>query len=123
MASINKIKPGQVLYDTFFGVSTAAFEFAKKINEALGRAKEPTEMELLHIKANIEANKENPDMEVLDGILLEMENLAAKNIIKAKFESGGFYKPQSGENYMDALLRSDLTGLNEEFIINKMRPK
>ena len=58
----------------FFAVTTAAFEFQRNIAAVFGTSnKKLTRMYELHIMAQTELDKENPDMKEIDRLLRMME--------------------------------------------------
>lgn len=64
----------------FFRISTAVFDFQRTIMTAIGQHPSlPTYMETLHRQALVEAEKENPNMELIDKLLEQMELTAIEN--------------------------------------------
>jgi hypothetical protein len=63
----------------FFKISTAAFDFKNTIITAFGKTPHPTTMELLHRIALKELERDNPNPEVLDELLFQMQLLAEQN--------------------------------------------
>lgn len=84
----------------FFGISVAAFDFARAVASSTDKAQAPSKMESLCRKALIEANKENPDLEFLDAVLFDMKKLPEAETIKPNFKSGGVMRKsaQSAES-------------------------
>lgn len=65
---------------TFFRVSTAAFAFARTVQEQFSNTRIPMSvMESLHLKALEEVEKEKPNLCIIDSYLKDMQNLAEKN--------------------------------------------
>lgn len=63
----------------FFTISVGTFDLMATIQKAFGKNCLPTAMEMLHRIALIEINKENPNLELIDSYLQEMELLAEEN--------------------------------------------
>lgn len=63
----------------FFKISNAAFEMQQTIAEAFGKRVPRSYMHSLHKIALIEINKKDPNMELINKLLIEMENEAEKN--------------------------------------------
>lgn len=75
-----------------FTVTNAAFEFAATvIKSATGKYNEHP-MHTLHRQMNIELQKENPNPELLDKLLAEMEAEAQRNQPHPEFDKGGVSK-------------------------------
>lgn len=74
-------------------MSNAAFAFADTVKAMIGQNTEPDAIQVMHKRALNELEKENPDMELIDSILSEMEAQARLNKrVNApthKFPSGG----------------------------------
>jgi len=74
----------------YFRASNAAYRFADAIRSLNEKVIFPNKMQSLHKIALIEIEKENPDMNVIDALLLQMKELAKKNSEpKPNFEKGG----------------------------------
>ncbi len=71
-------KPHEIL-KKYFTVSTMAFEFNRKMLLVIDQYPEPSTMEVLHIMALRELEKDEPNMAFIDGLLIQMENLADQN--------------------------------------------
>lgn len=70
------------LLKTFFGLTCAAFEFARSVRELAGGSGEIEPMHKLHIKALDEAGKEEPNPAAIDALILLMEVQAFENAKK-----------------------------------------
>ena len=64
------------LLRTFFSISNAIFDIEKIVQLHLNGIIIPKKMQYLHKLAMEELEKENPDLEIIDKLLAEMENLA-----------------------------------------------
>jgi hypothetical protein len=74
---------------TFFRVSNAAFEFQNSIQLAVSGHITPSKMHQLHKLALVEIEKENPDLSLIDKLLIEMESTAKQMKPKQNFPKGG----------------------------------
>ena len=63
----------------FFAISVAAFEMQHSISKAFGYLGAKSYMHLLHLNAQEEINKENPDLKKTDKFLAMMEEEAKDN--------------------------------------------
>lgn len=73
---------------TFFRVSNAAFEFQNSIQLAFSGHIVPSKMRQLHKLALVEIEKENPDLSLIDKLLVEMESTAEQMKLKPNFPKG-----------------------------------
>ena len=64
------------LLRTFFSILNAIFDIEKIVQLHLNGIIIPKKMQYLHKLAMEELEKENPDLEIIDKLLAEMENLA-----------------------------------------------
>ena len=64
------------LLRTFFSISNEIFDIEKIVQLHLNGIIIPKKMQYLHKLAMEELEKENPDLEIIDKLLAEMENLA-----------------------------------------------
>ena len=64
---------------TFFRVTNAVFDFKNSIQSIFNPSVTHNNMQILHRIALVEIEKENPNMELIDKLLQEMENLAEIN--------------------------------------------
>lgn len=63
----------------FFAISVAAFEMQHSISKAFGYLGTKSYMHLLHLNAQEEINKENPNLKKMDKFLAMMEEAAKDN--------------------------------------------
>jgi hypothetical protein len=63
----------------FFAISVAAFEMQHSISKAFGYLGTKSYMHFLHLNAQEEINKENPDLKKMDKFLSMMEEAAKDN--------------------------------------------
>lgn len=69
----------------FFSISTAAFTMMHSVSSALGKTDQSiSPMEMLHRIALAEIEKEEPDINLIDTLLLQMEQLAEQNKNKTR---------------------------------------
>lgn len=72
----------------FFNFSVACFDFQRAVSNIFKTPNKLSEMYELHLKAKSELDKENPDLQVVESLLIDMENLAEKNS-KKQYDVGG----------------------------------